>query len=313
VAPRICGFVLTLALACECVPGQETSRIDPQQRLWQAIKKQLVSPDGDEYFNSSMKNALLPTLKGTVVSIFTSDSDPASRSLVIAVADSTRADATLVVPRRPDKLGAELRNGMQVEFSGVPQSFTKDPFGVVFEVERAQEPIPALGAMASTWYFGPDRGSVRNGRYRNTDVEFDLPAGWSVRERRTSSDDSSLAVLENSQLKVAAAAVWMARQRIRSAEISGQLEKLLADSGAKRSDLANYSIRPGTVRPTWIGGKQALQAVADYEGDGQPMSETLTLIVTERAKVVFFARSTTDRMPELQSWFDRLVFTALVP
>jgi hypothetical protein len=37
--------------------------------LWKNIKMQLTGADGASYFSSSMKDALLPTLKGKVVKL----------------------------------------------------------------------------------------------------------------------------------------------------------------------------------------------------------------------------------------------------
>jgi hypothetical protein len=170
--------------------------------------------------------------------------------------------------------------------------------------------MPGLGAMAATWYFGPNRTSARNGRFHGPGVEFDLPAGWSLRGTRLSAASQVLAVLENSQFQGVTAAAWIKREKTSAGDIPGEVQKLFTDT--QRSDLAHYAIRPASLRLTWIGGKQSIQAVADYESGGQLMSETLTGIVTERSKVVFFARTVPARMAELQAEFDKLVYTALV-
>jgi hypothetical protein len=59
--------VIAMAFAFE-VTAQTLPHVDLEQELWTSIKQALNGPDGDEYFQSSMKDALLPRLKGTLIS-----------------------------------------------------------------------------------------------------------------------------------------------------------------------------------------------------------------------------------------------------
>jgi hypothetical protein len=80
-----------------------------------------------------MKDALLPTLKGKVVSM-----TPAlkPKTIVLAMADgsnSTTGDATLKFDAAlPGKVDA----GTELTFEGIPESYTASPFMVVFNVEK---------------------------------------------------------------------------------------------------------------------------------------------------------------------------------
>ena len=60
--------------------------------LWKNIKTQLTGADGATYFNSSMKDAQLPTLKGKVVKL---EPEMKPKTLVLALEDGTTPDATL--------------------------------------------------------------------------------------------------------------------------------------------------------------------------------------------------------------------------
>ncbi len=66
----------------------------PELVLWKNIKAQLTGADGADYFNSSMKDALLPTLKGKVVKL---EPEVKPKTVVLALEDGTTPDATLEV------------------------------------------------------------------------------------------------------------------------------------------------------------------------------------------------------------------------
>jgi len=65
--------VIAIPFASE-VTAQTPPHVDPEQMLWTGIKQELTGPDADEYFQPSMKDALLPRLKGTLISSVPSDS-----------------------------------------------------------------------------------------------------------------------------------------------------------------------------------------------------------------------------------------------
>ena len=109
---------------------EEEAAKDPQLTLWKNIKAQLTAADGANYFNSSMKDALLPTLRGKVVKL-----DPETRPKVVylSLEDGTTADATL---RFDPALAGKVEPGTVLSFEGVPESYTASPFMVVFKVEK---------------------------------------------------------------------------------------------------------------------------------------------------------------------------------
>ncbi|HTR34260.1 MAG TPA: hypothetical protein VMH80_00060 [Bryobacteraceae bacterium] len=111
-------------------PEDDACERDPQLCLWKNIKKALIGPNGAEYFETSMKGALLPPLQGKVVRL---DPVVAPRIIVLAVEDGTTPDATLKFDKR---LPGKVKAGAELIFEGVPQSYTTSPFMVVFDVDR---------------------------------------------------------------------------------------------------------------------------------------------------------------------------------
>jgi tetratricopeptide (TPR) repeat protein len=104
----------------------------PELLLWKNIKTQLTAADGPTYFNSSMKDAELPTLKGKVVKL---EPEVKPKTVVLALEDGTTPDATL---KFETALAGKVDPGTELSFEGVPQSYTASPYMVVFNVEPAK-------------------------------------------------------------------------------------------------------------------------------------------------------------------------------
>jgi tetratricopeptide (TPR) repeat protein len=101
----------------------------PELVLWKNIKTQLTAADGATYFSSSMKDALLPTLKGKVVKL---EPELKPKTVVLALEDGTTPDATLKFEM---PLAGKVEPGTELSFEGVPASYTAMPYMVVFNVE----------------------------------------------------------------------------------------------------------------------------------------------------------------------------------
>jgi tetratricopeptide (TPR) repeat protein len=118
----------------EMANEEEWTKAHPQEAMWKGIKEALTGADGANYFNSSMKDAGLPPLKGKVVKL-----EPPTRPKTILVAmedgksDGTTADATLKFEMA---LPGTVEPGTELTFEGVPESYTASPLMVVFNVEK---------------------------------------------------------------------------------------------------------------------------------------------------------------------------------
>src|ERR1700689_4694055 len=93
----------------------------PERALWKDLKAALTAASGDTYFETNMKDALVPRLKGRLVA-----ATPASKpkELILAIENSAG--------------GVKMEPGGEIEFEGIAKSFTKDPFMVTFDTERAK-------------------------------------------------------------------------------------------------------------------------------------------------------------------------------
>ncbi len=99
------------------------------RNLWLSLKTQLAGPDGEEYFNSNIKNTAVPALKGTLISgIF----NEGVSKLVLALTDSTTPEVTLILHNGTVKVSGEPN--AQIEFQGVAVEFNKNLFMLTFDV-----------------------------------------------------------------------------------------------------------------------------------------------------------------------------------
>jgi tetratricopeptide (TPR) repeat protein len=118
---------------------EAAAKANPMLALWKSIVKELQSDNGQAYFDANMKGAELP---GGVngVTMFTGklvSMTPAMRpkELVLAIADPTKPDVTL---KLDSPLAGKMEPGGDISFSGVAESFTRDPFMVTFTVEKSK-------------------------------------------------------------------------------------------------------------------------------------------------------------------------------
>ena len=110
---------------------------DPAFKIWYGIKQQLTGDQGDQFFNGSVKGVEVPggaegvkTFTGTVISI-----DPPDRptKVTLGVEDPTKADATLSFSQPlPAAALDKIKVGQTLDFSGVVDSYTKEPYMVTF-------------------------------------------------------------------------------------------------------------------------------------------------------------------------------------
>jgi hypothetical protein len=126
------GFKIESAVEIATRKEEEFKKTNPQLALWMGIRKQLADAGGEQYFEGSLKSAAVPPLKGTLI-----EAKPACRSkeLVLALSDPTHAEVTL-------KLDAALtgkpETGTEVQFEGVPSAFSKEPFMLTMDAEKAK-------------------------------------------------------------------------------------------------------------------------------------------------------------------------------
>jgi hypothetical protein len=117
---------------------EAAARANPMLALWKRIRTELQSDGGSAYFENNMKGAALPAgvngvtkFKGRIVSM-----TPAVRpkEIVLAIENPSTPDVTL---KLDSPLAGKMDAGAEIEFDGVADSYTKEPFMVVFSVEKS--------------------------------------------------------------------------------------------------------------------------------------------------------------------------------
>jgi len=138
---RSSGALLLLALMhftqpAVCQQPQNLRDDNPQSQLWSVIKRELLGPKGERYFELSVKDARLPggwnglnAFEGTLVS-----STPAEHpnEFLVAILDDKTPEVTLKLKGRLEK---PLPVGTPISFEGVVRAFKKQPFMLTLEVE----------------------------------------------------------------------------------------------------------------------------------------------------------------------------------
>ena len=114
---------------------QAKIQADPSLGLWYSLQQSLTGDQGESFFTNNVKDAEIPggangikDFSGTVISL-----DPPDRpkKIVLGVLDPTKPDATLVFEEALP--AAAVKVGDKIQFSGVGDSFTKDPYMLTFK------------------------------------------------------------------------------------------------------------------------------------------------------------------------------------
>ena len=132
------GFTIKTATQIAQENQAKFEQNNPQLALWMKIKGQLADTGGEQYFQDQLKNSAVPQLKGTLV-----EAKPECRPKELLVA-LPLPDAQQQ-PLRPEitlKLDTALtgKPDLNKEFTweGVPSAFSKDPFMLTMDTEKAK-------------------------------------------------------------------------------------------------------------------------------------------------------------------------------
>jgi hypothetical protein len=124
------GFKIESAAEIQVRKAEELRRANPQLELWLNIKRELAGPRGEQYFESSVRNADVPKLRGTLLA---ARPPVKPKELVLGLESPTVAEVTL---RLDTPLAGKPRLGSEVEFQGVASAFSRTPFMLTFDVPR---------------------------------------------------------------------------------------------------------------------------------------------------------------------------------
>ena len=122
---------------------EEYNKAHPDIALWRSLKNELTGAEGQAYFEKNLKGADVPGGAGSVKQFSGKVVSAAGKDVVVAV-DNAAGDATL---RFETPLRGKVEVGTDVQFDGVPESFTKEPYMITFAVDKTK--VKGLGAAAA--------------------------------------------------------------------------------------------------------------------------------------------------------------------
>ena len=141
------GFTIVSTSDLARQKAEEQAKADaanPLFAFWRDLVKEPLLKDGDMYFEA-MKGALLPGDPGKAkgVEMFKAkliSMEPANKpkTLVLGLEKPDVADVTL---KFDEPLPGNMEPGAELQFSGAPVSWTKEPFMVTFEVDPEQKQL----------------------------------------------------------------------------------------------------------------------------------------------------------------------------
>jgi uncharacterized protein YejL (UPF0352 family) len=115
----------------------EFEQSNPQLALWMRIKGALADTNGTTYFENELKDSAVPPMKGTLL-----EGKPACKSKELLVAiplpDQQGNPVAEITLKLDGPLAGKPEAGGTIQWTGVPKAFTKDPFMLTMEVEKAK-------------------------------------------------------------------------------------------------------------------------------------------------------------------------------
>ena len=115
----------------------EFEQSNPQLALWMRIKGALADNNGTTYFENELKDSGVPPMKGTLL-----EGKPACKSKELLVAiplpDAQGNPVAEITLKLDTPLAGKPETGTTIQWTGVPKAFTKDPFMLTMEVEKAK-------------------------------------------------------------------------------------------------------------------------------------------------------------------------------
>ena len=129
------GFHIKTATEIAEEKQKEFEQSNPQLSMWMKIKAALSDNDGAQYFETQLKGAGVPKLKGVLV-----DAKPGCKpnTLMIAVPlpDAQGAPTAEVALKLDTALTGKPTLNEEVQWEGVPSAFTQSPFLLTMDTEK---------------------------------------------------------------------------------------------------------------------------------------------------------------------------------
>lgn len=115
---------------------KEFEQSNPQLALWMKIKGALADANGEQYFTGQLKDSAVPKLKGTVV-----EGKCRAKEILVAIPmpDAKGEQKAEITLKLDAALTGKPEAGSEFQWDGgIPSAFTKDPFMLTMDVEKAK-------------------------------------------------------------------------------------------------------------------------------------------------------------------------------
>lgn len=115
---------------------KEFEQSNPKLALWMKIKGALADANGEEYFSGQLKDSAVPQLRGTVAEA----TKCRAKEILVSVPlpDAQGAQKAEITLKLDTPLTGKAEAGSEFLWEGVPTAFTKDPFMLTMDVEKAK-------------------------------------------------------------------------------------------------------------------------------------------------------------------------------
>lgn len=131
------GFTIKTATQIAQEKEAEFEASNPQLALWMKIRGQLADTGGEQYFNDRLKNSAVPPLRGTLI-----EARPVCRPkellLAVPLPDSQQLLRAEITLKLDSALAGKPELNQEVQWKGVPSAFSKDPFMLTMDTEKAK-------------------------------------------------------------------------------------------------------------------------------------------------------------------------------
>ncbi len=132
------GFEIKTATQIAEEKEAEFEKSNPQLALWMKIKGALADTNGAEYFESQLKNAAVPQLRGTLVGAKPS-CRPKELLVAVPLPDAPQPLQAEITLKLDKPLTGKPEEGTEFHWTGVPSAFTPNPaFMLTMDVEAAK-------------------------------------------------------------------------------------------------------------------------------------------------------------------------------
>jgi hypothetical protein len=128
------GFLIKSAEEIAREQEEDFENQHPELALWMKIKNALSASDGEQYFESQLKDSAVPQLKGVLVEA-TPECRPSQLRVAIRFPKDTQNPRPEVLLKLEKPLTGKPEIGAEIRWTGVPRAFSKEPFLVTIETE----------------------------------------------------------------------------------------------------------------------------------------------------------------------------------